>query len=209
MRIFKGFYYRFQIQRSLLNIMLLIATALGFLAVPTTPGSAISLWNKARQDVFAERSALRIGQIVTILIEEKATATQTSSTSTKGESDLSAGPGQGLMKWLGASSASSDSEFKGDGSTSRTGRLQASITATIVKKLPNGNLKIKGIRKVRVNRETQDIEISGTVRPEDISPDNTILSSYIADAEIKYKGQGAFSHVQRPGLLQKIMHFLF
>jgi flagellar L-ring protein precursor FlgH len=170
---------------------------------------ASSLWKTDQNDVFAERSALRIGQIVTILIQEKATASQTSSTQTKGESDILAGPGMGLMKWLGASGASSDTEFNGDGSTSRTGTLTASITATIVKKLANGNLQIQGTRKVRVNRETQEIEISGTVRPEDISPDNTIMSSYIANAEIKFKGRGAFSHVERPGLFQKLMHFLF
>jgi flagellar L-ring protein precursor FlgH len=170
---------------------------------------ATSLWNQGNGDLFSERRARSVGDTVTILIEESSTATQRTSTKTSGESKVSTGAGQGVMKFLSLNSADSKSDFNGDGETTRSGSLKARITATIMKRLPNGNYFIKGERKIRVNRETQEIVVTGVVRGEDITPENTVLSSYIADAEIKYKGEGAFGHTQRPGLLQKIVHFLF
>lgn len=171
--------------------------------------SAQSLWDPASGDLFMENRAHRIGDIVTILVEETAQATQKASTKTAGESKLSAGDGKGLMKWLKLSSANSSSDFNGDGETTRSGTIRARITASIVQKLPNGNLVLRGNRKIRVNRETQEIVVSGTARPHDITPENTVLSSYLADAEIKYKGEGSIGHLQKPGLLHKIVHFLF
>lgn len=170
---------------------------------------ATSLWKQDNGDMYGERRARRVGDTITILIEESSSATQRTSTKTSGESKLSTGAGQGIMKFLTQNSADSKSDFNGDGETTRSGSLTARITATIMKRLPNGNLFVQGERRVRVNRETQEIVVTGVVRPEDITPENTVLSSFIANAEIKYKGDGAFSHTQRPGLLQKIAHFLF
>ena len=70
-------------------------------------------------------------------------------------------------------------------------------------------LFIQGSRDVRVNNETQHIILSGTIRPADISPDNTIISSYIGDARIEYTGSGALSDKQRPGWMTRFVDFVW
>ena len=99
--------------------------------------------------------------------------------------------------------------FSGTGATSRGDRMTASITARVIDVKPNGNLLIEGSREIRVNAETQIIILSGLIRPTDISPDNTILSSYIGDARIEYVGTGALSDKQRPGWLSRAADFVW
>ena len=99
--------------------------------------------------------------------------------------------------------------FDGSGSTSRDESMTASITARVVRLMPNGNLYIKGTRQVKVNNETQFIPLSGLIRREDISPNNTVLSSYIADASIEYTGSGPVSDKQRAGWLGRAVDFVW
>ena len=79
------------------------------------------------------------------------------------------------------------------------------MTARIVDILPNGNLVIQGNREVRVNHENQIITLTGLVRPRDISADNVVLSTYLADARISYSGSGIINERQRPGWLTRVM----
>ncbi|HDG98416.1 MAG TPA: flagellar basal body L-ring protein FlgH, partial [Desulfobacterales bacterium] len=105
--------------------------------------------------------------------------------------------------------ASMSNSFDGSGSTSRDETMTASITARVVEVLPNGNLYIRGTRQIKVNNEVQYITLSGLIRPYDISPDNTVLSSYIADAKIEYTGKGAVSDKQRPGWLMRLLDYVW
>jgi len=97
----------------------------------------------------------------------------------------------------------------GSGTTSRTESMTAYITVRVMEVMPNGNLFIQGARDVRVNNETQHIILSGTIRPADISPDNTIISSYIGDASIEYTGSGALSDKQRPGWMTRFVDLVW
>jgi len=99
--------------------------------------------------------------------------------------------------------------FDGSGETSRNESMTASITARVVDVMPNGNLFIQGVREIKVNNEEQFITLSGLIRPVDISPDNTVLSSYIADAKISYSGRGVVSDKQRPGWLMRAIDFVW
>ena len=101
--------------------------------------------------------------------------------------------------------ASLKNSFGGSGETSRDETMTASITARVVNVMPDGNLFIRGSREVKVNSESQFIILSGLIRPSDISPDNTILSSYIADAKIAYTGKGPVSDKQKPGWLLRLV----
>ena len=83
------------------------------------------------------------------------------------------------------------------------------LRADVVAPLPNGTLVIKGNREIRVNNENQRITLSGLIRPVDISPDNTILSSYVANARIEYTGSGSVSDKQRPGWLTRFIDFIW
>ncbi len=87
-------------------------------------------------------------------------------------------------------------------------RTTATLSARVTRVLDNGNLVIEGRRLVKVNDETQILVVSGVVRPYDVAPDNTVLSSRLADGEVRLEGRGVVSDRQRPGLLQRIFDFL-
>jgi flagellar L-ring protein precursor FlgH len=74
-----------------------------------------------------------------------------------------------------------------------------------VKVLPNGNLAIKGEKKIRVNNEEEVMILTGVIRPEDIRADNTILSTYVSDANIRYRGGITISDEEKPGFLTRIL----
>ena len=90
-----------------------------------------------------------------------------------------------------------------------TGDLQAEISVQIKEVLPNGYFRLVGTRLVEINGDRQLIEISGCCRPQDIRADNTILSTYIADAQIAYSGTGALNDVAQPGIITRIVNWLF
>lgn len=102
-----------------------------------------------------------------------------------------------------------DQDFKGKGQTERNGSLIATVSATITEVYANGNLMIQATKEVTVNNETEILELVGTIRPEDISSNNAILSSRIADAKIKYSGEGTLSETQDPGVITRFFNWLF
>jgi flagellar L-ring protein precursor FlgH len=118
-------------------------------------------------------------------------------------------PSSWLFNPLGNLSAWFGSDFEGDGETNRSGDLTAYITSKITEVLPNGNLRILGVREVTVNNEKQFIHISGVIRSRDISTDNIILSTYIADAKIEYSGKGIIDDRQKPGWLANLFNALW
>ena len=191
--------------KAILKIMIVIL----ILMLPL-PIRAVSLWqDSGDNDYYSERKAHRVGDIITIIINETSSATNKAATSTKGQNSLKLTAGTGPLKFLPGASTAVNNSFSGNASTTRSGKLTAKITATIIKCLPNGNYLVKGTRRIMVNSEIQEIEISGVIRPDDIQPDNTILSTYLANAQVVYKGKGAVGDIQRPGLLNKLFQFLF
>ncbi len=93
--------------------------------------------------------------------------------------------------------------FNGTGETKRDSTVTATISARVVDKTMDGNLVIRGYREIRVNNETQHIIVSGIIRPQDVGADNSILSSYIADARIETSGTGVLADKQQPGWLAR------
>ena len=83
------------------------------------------------------------------------------------------------------------------------------MSARVVKVLENGNLVVEGSKVVEINEEKEIIKIKGVVRPQDIEADNTIYSYNIADAEITYSGKGTVHNGHRPGLLSKLLNWIF
>ena len=132
-----------------------------------------------------------VGDLVTIIIVESSKASQQASTNTGKESDVGVSPGKGDFCGLFPSSASVGRPGpSSQGSTTRGGSITARVTAKVVEVLPNGNLVLEGSQQIVVNKEQQEIILRGGIRPQDITPENTILSSYLADAKIEYKGEG-------------------
>lgn len=182
-----------------------------------------SLWVEqgGLSEMFINQKARRIGDIVTIKIVETASATNQASTATDRKNDMSIGltslfgfenrytPTSSFFNPFSSLAGGYDSEFEGTGATKRSGALEAFITARIVQQLPNGNMIIEGNREVRVNNENQIITLTGMVRPRDISSENIILSTYIADARIAYSGSGIVNDRQKPGWLTRILDVIW
>ena len=98
---------------------------------------------------------------------------------------------------------SSSSEFDGSGSSSQNNNLTGNIAVSVVEVFPNGNLYIRGEKRVTLNQGNEYIRISGIVRPMDIQADNSILSTQIADATIMYTGDGPSASANVMGWLAR------
>ncbi len=179
-------------------------------------------------DFFIDTKARKVGDIVTVRIEESSKATNSADTKTGRTSSLEAGIDTlfDIEDWyenrvldeipnrlprpnpFGNPSVKGNmsSDFDGSGSTSRSGALNAFITCRVTEQLPNGNLRIVGSREILVNHETQMIILTGTIRPRDIDDDNVILSTFVSDAKIAYSGSGIIDDRQRPGWLANLLN---
>lgn len=179
-----------------------------------------------RASLFEDRRARRLNDLVTVLIMESVSGSKKAETSTSRDSSMEAaverffgiplnlnldnlyGKGNTFSPSV---SGSSQGRFDGSGETKREGTVRGTITARVVDVLPNGNLLIESRKEITVNFEKQVLVLQGIVRPEDISPQNTIESTRIADAKIFLVGEGVVDVNQKPGwlsiLLQKIWPF--
>lgn len=185
-------------------LILAVMLAGGFM----TQALADSLWRKDT-NFFSDRKARGVGDIVTITISEAAIAFHSISTERGKEAKAEGGPKGGLannlLDFIPIFGAEGKTEYKGEGKTTRSGTIRATITAQIVNVLPNGNLALEGKKNIKVNGEEQRIVVTGIVRPDDIQADNTVKSSCIANANIKYKGSLKFSDQERPGLIVSLL----
>ncbi|NOQ95487.1 MAG: flagellar basal body L-ring protein FlgH [Desulfobacterales bacterium] len=184
-----------------------------------------SLWSDARGvTLYPDTKARRVGDVVTVRIVEDPEAELNANTKTSRSSSIAA-----QLKFLGYMQALADKNhrlaqnpgeddlikaglgmsFDGKGSSDRDGHVKAYVSAMVVKVLPNENLFIQGKREIKVNNETQYIALSGIIRPEDISPNNEIPSSYVANAKITYSGIGPLADKQRPGWLGRIVDYVW
>jgi flagellar L-ring protein FlgH len=177
-----------------------------------TGGLSQDMRDNLSHSLFADQKANRVGDAVTVLILESSSAVNDAKTSTSRASDISLSAN---VKTSPTSSTDisggigTGNQFKGEGSTSNSGSVQAKISAHVDSVLANGNLQINGTRSITINGEEQTISISGVVRPSDIRPDNSVYSFNISDAKIVVKGDGSLTKVQEPGWLTKVFHWLF
>jgi flagellar L-ring protein precursor FlgH len=175
-------------------------------------GTACVVVGDPGPSMFADRRARSVGDVITIDIVESATAQASARTATTSENkEKLDGGGSGGLDFipLFGLDAQQKSEQKGDGRTSRQGVLRATITAKIVEVLPNGNMKIEGQRVVNINGEKQLTVLTGIVRPEDITAENTVPSYLIAEAKISYYGKGMVQDAQQPGIFARIFNWIF
>ncbi len=156
--------------------------------------------------------AQSVGDIITIVLVERTQATKTNSadTSRSGSIGLTP-PSTGLFSKLFSPSdvaASGDQGFTGKGNASQSNALSGEITVTIAAVYPNGTMLVKGEKALTLNRGDEFIQISGLVRQADISPDNRIASTRVADAKIIYTGKGEIARASRQGWLQRFFSMI-
>ncbi len=183
-----------------------------FLVLITAVTTAQNMRTNSFASLFSDQKANRIGDAITILVIESSQASNNAETQAGRQSDLgfNAGGefnGKGIPKVdVGLSS---NNDFKGSGSTKTTGMVRTKISATVDSVLDNGNMVIKGSRKIVINGEEQTIHIRGIVRTSDIMADNSVLSYNISEAEIIFEGSGIIDSAQKPGWLTKFFHWIF
>ncbi len=179
---------------------------------PPMPQTAGSLWTESRGSMFGDVKGRTVGDIVTVVISESASASKQATTATGRSSSASAGITGlfGLERSIGKATgmdpsalleASASNDFSGSGSTSRKENLIATLTTQVVEVMPNGNLRLAGNKTVTVNSEMQIVQLTGIVRPADITPANLVDSANVLNARIAYVGKGVISDKQNQGWL--------
>jgi flagellar L-ring protein precursor FlgH len=185
---------------------------------PAGPGSPGSLWQVGAKSFFPDPRASRVGDVLTVAISiaDAATLSDTTTRSRTNSDDANLTNFFGLEKYLAASSIDpanvvkmgSDTSNVGGGSVARSETINLTLAALVTQILPNGNMVIAGHQQVRVNGELRDLQISGIVRTEDITADNTVDLSQVAEARLSYGGQGTISDVQQPRLGSQLFDIL-
>ncbi|MBY5920022.1 flagellar basal body L-ring protein FlgH [Ferrimonas balearica] len=151
--------------------------------------------------LYQDRRAYRIGDILTVDLEEKTQASKKAGTSTSKDSSLQGSGSYGFGGSTGSGQAQlgGGRDFSGNGSSSQQNQLTGAITVTVSGVLPNGVLVIRGEKWLRLNQGDEYIRLVGLVRPEDVDQANRISSQRIADARISYGGRGTLAEVNAPG----------
>ena len=161
------------------------------------------------ESLVSNIKARTVGDLITIIITEHATANATSKTRANNKSESRGGPALGWLDFIKPWDMTVENKFLGDGDTQRDGNLRAELSAQIVEVLENGNFRLEGTRMVNINGEKQLIEITGYCRPRDIDANNTILSTFISDAQIAYNGSGIINDTSQPGVVTRVLNWLF
>ena len=188
---------------------------------PTMAATTGSLWRSGPRSLFGDRRARRRGDILTVVIEiddegEISNATSRSRSGSEQTSipallglpsvaDTVLPAGAGLDP---AISAQGQSTSAGDGTVERAEQITLRLAATVEQVLPNGHLVIRGSQEVRINYELRDLQVSGIVRPEDISRRNVITAEKIADARVVYGGRGQITDLQQPRYGQQVIDMI-
>lgn len=158
------------------------------------------------RSLVSDVKASRPGDSLTVLIVENASATSAADTNAKRKTDV------GLSFFdpdrrsdLGLNH---NNDFAGRATTQRSGRLLAQISVMVASVAENGEMWVTGDQLVEINDETQRIRLEGRVRPQDITENNSVLSSRLSEAKISYVGDGILAERQKPGWLGRLLIWL-
>ncbi len=166
-------------------------------------------WGGSAADLFRDRRAKKVGDVLTVAIKIDDRASLNSNIDRSRESDIGIGF-DFLYDWMGVGESGSgelntesDSSITGDGSISRSERIELSVAAIVTGVLPNGHMLISGSQEIRVNFEVRELTVVGVVDPLHVASNNTIAYDKIAEARISYGGRGRVTDVQKPGFGQQ------
>lgn len=166
--------------------------------------------------LFEDHAARRVGDILTVTFDENTSATKQANSKASKNSDIQAKGSAPTIFGLASSALlghdlatsidySMDRSTEGKGDARQSNKLSGDISVTVVDVLPNGNLRVRGEKRVTLNDGSEYIRLSGIVRPIDISVANKLSSSKVADATIMYTGDGALADSNKPGWISRIL----
>ena len=165
-------------------------------------------------NLFGDRKAARIGDIISIILSENTSSSKSANVEIKKENDISGPTGGGTVfgdtptlrdLTLGVEVVN-DREFLGESGADQSNQLNGSISVTVVDIYPNGTLVVRGEKWITLNRGEEFIRVSGLVRPDDVTPENTVLSTKIANARIQYSGTGQLADAQEMGWMTRFFN---
>ncbi|MEM7375896.1 MAG: flagellar basal body L-ring protein FlgH [Pseudomonadota bacterium] len=179
--------------------------------IETAPTGSIYQAGRANE-LFRDLKAYRVGDVLTVVLSEDTSAEMRSTTTTKKDDNASLG----ITSLLGSQYAPLDSpigvqsdnsrSFSGTGNSSQSNSLDGQITVTVHQVLPNGNLLIRGEKRVTINRGIEYLQLSGIVRPEDVNAQNQVSSVRIADTQITYSSRGIVGDTNTAGWASRIFN---
>lgn len=177
----------------------------------TTAATTGSLYAGAQNvSLFTDVRAMVIGDIVSVILIESTSAAKSadteldkSSSSSITDPTIFGAPVTINGRYNLGVSMESASAFEGEGSSNQSNSLQGSIAVQVSRVLPNGNLVVQGEKWININQGDEFIRLRGIIRPEDVSPQNTVPSTLIADARISYSGTGVMNETNSPGWLAR------
>lgn len=179
-------------------------------APPTAPtGSIYQAMSYNSTPLFEDRRPRNVGDIVTVVLNEKTAAAKNVATNTNrgGSANLgiAAAPGfmDGVINAKLDTSMEGGNQLKGTGDSSANNTFTGTITTTVMGVLPNGNLQVAGEKQIAINRGSEFVRFSGVVDPRSITGANTVSSTQVADARIEYRSKGLMDEVQSMGWLQR------
>lgn len=181
---------------------------------PARPTNGSLFTDEGRNvDLYGDFKPHRVGDLVFIDVIESSAASVSSSANSSRDSgalgtsfinalQLPADIASGTSSVIGALG---NRKFDGKGSTDRKTTLRARIAARVVGVMPNGDLRIEAAKSVKINKEEETLTLSGLVRPRDVSPDNAIASTSVADLSVQLNGKGVASANNGPGWLTRFL----
>lgn len=163
-----------------------------------------AIYRAGRAVDLYQRRAYRLGDVLTIHLDESTSASKSSGTSYSRESGASVGELAVLGNNVNtATGIDSSVDFDGASNSGQSNQLSGNISVTVTRVLPNGLLEVRGEKWLQLNRGAEFIRISGLVRQQDIQPDNSIASTRVADVRIAYSGTGTLADANEPGWLNR------
>ncbi|MES1227893.1 MAG: flagellar basal body L-ring protein FlgH, partial [Armatimonadota bacterium] len=162
-------------------------------------------------DAYLDRVARKKGDLLMVIIDEASLSTFTANTTTskKVSNSTVSNVLNAINQFFGPFSNGADHSSAGKGSTDQTSKMTARMSVIVKEVDSAGNLTIEGTRSLVTNKDTQTFVLTGVIRPFDISPDNTVVSTKIANAKISMAGKGQIADRQRKGILTTVLDWLF
>ncbi len=194
--------------------------------VPAQRNAGAIFQSTAGLSLFRDTRARRVGDILTVKLAEKTQARKSAKTNTSKSHEFKADNptlfgaqvrfnAPGVLPLSShrdnslAAAFGSERKFGGAGDSTQSNSLSGSITVSVVEVLANGYLVVRGEKTLSLNQGSEYIRVAGIVRPQDIGPDNTVLSSKLADARISYGGNGMIAESNRPGWLARTLEAIW
>jgi len=178
---------------------------------PAPPPANGSIFQGAYVPLTSGGRAGQIGDILTIQLVERTAATKSNAAGTQRDGNIGlTPPATGPLSLFDPSDIAmgGGQQFKGKGDASQSNALSGEVSVTVAAVYPNGTMLVKGEKFLTLNRGDERVQISGIVRAIDISPDNRILSTRVANATIRYIGKGEIARASRQGWLQRFFSMI-